>query len=56
MHREARDLLDKLVEKYRQEHNGKEIRDINGYRALYWAIRYSDLINPCYIETLGVEE
>ena len=40
---EARDLLDNLVEKA-EEFFGKDTQEINGYQALYWACRYSGLI------------
>ena len=40
---DARNLLDDLVKKFEEE-NHKSIRDVNGYQALYWACRYSGLI------------
>lgn len=42
---EARDLLDELVEKFEAIHPFS-IHDANGYQALYWACRYSGLIQP----------
>jgi len=42
---EARDLLDKLCESFKKSH-GKDVSDVNGYQALYWTVRWSDLIEP----------
>lgn len=40
---EARDLLDKLCSEFERQQK-KHIRTLNGYQALYWACRYSGLI------------
>ncbi len=45
MSKEARDLLDRLCKKFKEE-NGKEAIDVSGYQTLYWACRYSGLIEP----------
>jgi len=42
---EARDLLDRLVTKFEKEH-GKSVLDVSGYFTLYWACRWSGLIQP----------
>jgi len=42
---EARDLLDRLCEEYERT-RGKSIHDTDGYSALYWAVRWSGLIEP----------
>ena len=45
MSTEARDLLDKLCEGYKQ-FLGRDAIDSSGYSTLYWACRYSGLIEP----------
>jgi len=42
---EASTLLTELIEKFERE-QGRSIRDVNGYQALYWACRWSGLIRP----------
>ena len=49
---EARNLLTELIEKFEEE-QGRSIRDVNGYQALYWACRWSGLIRP--LETTARE-
>lgn len=45
MSEEARSLLDRLCAKFKKD-QGKDVRSVNGYQALYWACRYSGLIEP----------
>jgi len=40
---EARILLDKLCEDFKNVYN-KDVSEVSGYHALYWACRYSGLI------------
>ena len=43
MNQEARDLLEKLCAEYEKLH-GKDVSETDGYSALYWAVRWSGLI------------
>jgi hypothetical protein len=45
MNKEARDLLDMLCKKFKEEQK-KDVHDVNGYQTLYWAVRWSGLIQP----------
>lgn len=40
---ESRDLLDLLSRRFKEE-QGLDVSEVTGYRALYWACRYSRLI------------
>jgi len=40
---ESRELLDRLCAKFKEE-MGVETLEVNGYQTLYWACRYSGLI------------
>lgn len=43
MSSDARELLDELCIQFKKE-QGKDVSDVSGYQALYWACRYSGLI------------
>ncbi len=45
MSEEARDLLDRLVAGY-EKMMKKDIHEVSGYSSLYYACRYSGLIQP----------
>ena len=46
MSEDARDLLDRLVEKYEETYGKDSIHDKSAYSGLYWACRWSGMIQP----------
>ena len=55
MSKEARDLLNALCEKFKEAH-GEDVSEVNGYQALYWACRYSGLIEPALRNKNGAKQ
>jgi len=45
MSEEARNLLNRLRDEYKRQ-TGRDIRTLNGYQAIYWACKYSGMIEP----------
>jgi hypothetical protein len=55
MSQEARDLLEELIAKF-EEANQESISDVSGYTALYWACRWSGLIQRVPAKQSGEEK
>ena len=47
---DARDLLDRLVEKYNETFGEDAVHEKSAYSGLYWACRWSGMIQPLEVE------
>ena len=46
---DARDLLDRLVERYNETYGKDAVHEKSAYSAFYWACRWSGMIQPIIV-------